>query len=238
MAAAVATSKISISVSNPFHVPRKSAPVPAPSTRLQPTHAPSSSTSTSTTTDTDMSTSDASPRTFKRLRSSLEHSIRNATRSKAKSPPLPPDEDEFGTITATAQGRAGKVKEKDKARRKSADIHVEETEGKDKEPGRSRVLRRLESRVTFRRTRKDSTAAPQPLPASASTPLPNQKQRRPPMSDDEEDDLPGGFTPFRAPSLRGASMSSPALHLSSQALPSPKSQPFAGLASHANGSSI
>lgn len=61
--------------------------------------------------------------------------------------------------------------------------------------------------TTFRRTRKDSSTQP-PQGHSAHSNVGATSQ-----------------TTYTAPSLRGASLSSPALHLSSQALPSPKSQP-------------
>ncbi|KAI0046488.1 hypothetical protein FA95DRAFT_1669085 [Auriscalpium vulgare] len=189
--AAVATSKISISVSNPFHMA---------SSRLKQAPQPP----------------DPSSKTFKRLRTSFEQSIRSATRSKAKSP-LPPEQDEFGTVTPNSKGAP------------AADVHVLEVEQAPKEPSKDKdrdrgVLRRLESKVAFRRTRKDSTA---------HAPVPSEREDKKPGKGDAFGQA--GFTSFVAPSLRQASMSSPALHLSSQALPSPKSKP-AVAASSSSGS--
>ncbi|THU81157.1 hypothetical protein K435DRAFT_873628 [Dendrothele bispora CBS 962.96] len=75
------------------------------------------------------------------------------------------------------------------------------------------MLRRLESKVNFRRSGRDSvTPSPSPVPPQSSPRYREEKVRV------------AGHTSYMTPSLRQASISSPALHLSSQALPSPKSQ--------------
>lgn len=76
-------------------------------------------------------------------------------------------------------------------------------------PRKGRMLQRLPSRPTFFRGARDAVVA---------SPAPNPK-------DKSEKGDPTGYTNFRAPSLRQGSVSSPALHLSSQALPSPRSRP-------------
>ncbi|KAG5654371.1 hypothetical protein H0H81_003829 [Sphagnurus paluster] len=155
----------------------------------------------------DASTSTSPPppstRAFGRIRSSLEQSIRTATRSKKV--PAPPA-DEFATITI----RNGKGKEKDS------------TQPVRKEKERPGVLRRLESKVTFRRGRE----TPSPLLSM-------------PVDKDLVDKVrAAGFTPFVAPSMRQGSMSSPSLHLSSQALPSPKSRPSIPVSSSSNSEAL
>ncbi|KAF9563140.1 hypothetical protein CPC08DRAFT_761081 [Agrocybe pediades] len=115
---------------------------------------------------------------FQRLKSSLEQSIRTATRSrKTAQSPTP---DEFATLNASK----GKGKEKEKQK--------EDEREKDKDKEKMNMLRR----VTFRKP-----AAP------------------------KEEERIAGKTSYLTPSLRLASMSSPALHLSSQPFPSPKSHP-------------
>ncbi|KAJ7577053.1 STE/STE11/cdc15 protein kinase [Mycena floridula] len=115
-----------------------------------------------------------------RIRSTLEQTLRSAGRTKK--PSVRPVADEFST-----------VKGKEKA-----------VEPKEKE--KTGMLRRLESKVNFRRSVTPSPIPPSPAPAV-------EKPRV------------AGFTSFVTPSLRQASISSPALHLSSQAIPSPKSRP-------------
>ncbi|KIM44724.1 hypothetical protein M413DRAFT_25159 [Hebeloma cylindrosporum] len=129
-----------------------------------------SSASSRSTTQTPDPPPESSSKTFQRFRSSLEQSIRTATRSK-KVPP--PGVDEFATLTA-------KGKEKEKTEDKMG------------------MLRR----VTFRKRE------------SSPPPPPKEKTGR-----------VAGFTSFITPSMRQATMSSPALHLSSQPFPSPKSRP-------------
>ncbi|KAF4593894.1 hypothetical protein EYR40_008689 [Pleurotus pulmonarius] len=157
------------------------------------------------------STSDTSSKPFQRIRSSLEHSLRTATRSKKSSSTLPPTDD-FATLTP----KTSKGKEKET-------VDDSTTKGKDK----SRVLRRLESKVTFRRHGRDSPSSPSPVPPSPAPAPFAAKVKRGGKEAEHDEDLVrmAGFTSFMTPSLRQASMSSPALHLSSQALPSPNSQP-------------
>ncbi|KAF9454333.1 hypothetical protein P691DRAFT_809889 [Macrolepiota fuliginosa MF-IS2] len=138
---------------------------------------------------------DTGPKTFNRL-ASIGQSIRTATRSK-KAPA--PESDDFATITTKTV--KGKGREK---------IPAEEL---PKEKDKMNVFGKLGSKVTFRRTRRESLApSPLPLPQDAATST-------------EGKERVAGVTSFMTPSLRLASLSSPAIHLSSQALPSPKSQP-------------
>ncbi|KAF9266954.1 hypothetical protein L218DRAFT_996486 [Marasmius fiardii PR-910] len=126
-------------------------------------------------------------------RPTLLQSIRSATRSK-KSPAPPPDD--FDNLTV----RQNKGKEK----AVSDDLPKEKLG----------VLRRLESKVNFRKSGRESVT-PSPSPIS------------PPSGDADRNEgkvRVAGSTSYTTPSLRLASMSSPALHLASQALPSPKSQ--------------
>lgn len=174
---------------------------------------PSSSRSQQPSTYSDASTSsvpEPSTKTFQRIRSSLEQSLRTATRSK-KLPPPPTDE--FATITA----RSDKGKEREK-------VTGEEPPRKDKE--RSKMLRRLESKVTFRRGRESLTPSPLP-PVSVAIP-----------KDAADKVRAAGFTSFVTPSMRQGSMSSPSLHLSSQAMPSPKSRPAIPASSSSNSDAI
>ncbi|KAE9397077.1 hypothetical protein BT96DRAFT_996156 [Gymnopus androsaceus JB14] len=177
MAAAVLSTSSTSSVSAPFamssHQRLALSPPPAASSSRskQPAHSSHSPHQESTI------------KPFTRIRSSLEQSLRTATRSK-KAPA--PAADEFATVS--------KSKGKEKA--------------PEEKPG---MLRRLESRVNFRRT---ITPSPSPSPAPPVSPKESTEKVR-----------SAGSTSYTTPSLRLASMSSPALHLSSQALPSPKSRP-------------
>ncbi|KAH9166815.1 Pkinase-domain-containing protein [Lactarius sanguifluus] len=176
------------------------------------------------------SSTESAPKTFKRLlRSPFDQTLRSATRSKGKSStsavPLPAD-DHFATVTAKddSHGKQG------------TEVNVTEvvareaTAGKDKE--RTGMLKRFETKVAFRRTRKvsgteSSTNAPIKPPSynsnRGSEDLDSHTQDRLPEQPGKDQlrfRLPG-FTSFATPSLRLASMSSPALHLSSHASPSP-----------------
>ncbi|KAL0575977.1 Protein kinase of the Mitotic Exit Network, partial [Marasmius crinis-equi] len=122
-------------------------------------------------------------------RPTLLQSLRSATRSKKSPAPAP---DDFENVT------------------------IRQSKGKEKATSEEKpnMLRRLESKVNFRKGRESVTPSPSPL-------LPSMvdKDRM------EEKVRVAGSTSYSTPSLRLASMSSPALHLSSQALPSPRSQP-------------
>ncbi|KAJ7116024.1 hypothetical protein C8R44DRAFT_628426 [Mycena epipterygia] len=120
------------------------------------------------------------PKALHRLRSSLEQSLRTATRSKKTAQPVVGDLVTISTGTSKGKERAG-----------SEDV------SKDK----SKAL------WNFRRGGRQSvTPSPSPVPPSPAVD----------RSDAE-------FTGYMG-TLRQGSMSSPALHLYSQALPSPKSQ--------------
>ncbi|KAJ7890536.1 Pkinase-domain-containing protein [Mycena olivaceomarginata] len=111
------------------------------------------------------------PKTFHRIKSSLEQSLRTATRSKKTAQPVV---ENYLTVSGKGKERAGND-DKDKSKTK-----------------------------WFSRSGRQSvTPSPSPIPPS---PVP--------------DDRPAGYLG----TLRHGSLSSPALHLSSQALPSPKSR--------------
>ncbi|KII87368.1 hypothetical protein PLICRDRAFT_177128 [Plicaturopsis crispa FD-325 SS-3] len=174
----------------------KTAALPVSSSRSP---LPPASTASNISSTSNADAPETSAKTFNRLRSSLEQSLRHATRSKTK--PLPVPADDFGTVVNTKS--KGKEKEKPKAKE----------EAPPKEKDKSRMLRRLESKVGFRRS-----VTPTPPPVADKP----KEAKKPNGSADKV--RAAGFTSFITPSLRQASMSSPALHLSSQAIPSPKSQ--------------
>ncbi|TFY59959.1 hypothetical protein EVJ58_g5448 [Rhodofomes roseus] len=133
---------------------------------------------------------DAQPKTFKRLRSSLEQSIRTATKSKAKmSAPV----DETGAI-APSEGVNGKGKGR------ASEEHLPE----EKSKSRSRML----SKVSFRRP-----AARDMQPSAPPPPVPGvgQEASRAARDRDKDRTRVAGNTSFLTPSLRQASMSSPVL---------------------------
>ncbi|KAJ7155370.1 Pkinase-domain-containing protein [Mycena crocata] len=116
------------------------------------------------------------PKTFHRIRSSLEQSLRTATRSKKTAQPVVEDYLTISTGASKGKERAGSEDAKDKSKA-----------------------------LWFRRSGRQSvTPSPSPIPPSPA--------------------VERGNTKFVTPTLRQGSMSSPALHLYSQALPSPKSQ--------------
>lgn len=151
--------------------------------------------------------------TFKRFRSSLEQSLKTATRSRAK---VPPPINDFVTITAKGKGKE-----------EAPEDQAVAVKGQEKEKNKFSMLQRLESKVGLRRTTRESTVAPTiPLDpnhinattnatgagAHGNNPDVVTKSRQ------------AGFTSFATPSLRQASMSSPALHLLSQEMSSPSLQ--------------
>ncbi|KAH8997825.1 Pkinase-domain-containing protein [Lactarius hatsudake] len=250
--AAAVSSKIGPAVSSPLHtVATRMVAVnpdpPSTSAALARTHPTSPSMASSSTSPRPPvsttrskhsvsveiippSSTESAPKTFKRLlRSPFDQTLRSATRSKGKSStsavPLPAG-DHFATVTAKddSHGKQG------------TEVNVTEvvareaTAGKDKE--RTGMLKRFETKVAFRRTRKvsgteSSTNAPIKPPSynpnRGSEDLDTYTQDRLPEQPGKDQlrfRLPG-FTSFATPSLRLASMSSPALHLSSHASPSP-----------------
>ncbi|KAF7308545.1 Cell division control protein [Mycena chlorophos] len=164
------------STSSHFHMPshrnpsKQSATPGASSSRLPPT--------ATITVAAAPGAPEPAPKTFHRIRSTLEQSLRTATRSK-KTAQAPVVNDYLTISTGKGKERAEDAKDKEKA---------------------SKAL------WGFRRSGRTSvTPSPTPIPPSP-----------------EPADEP--FTPFISPTLRQASVSSPALHLYSQAVPSPKSQ--------------
>ncbi|KAH9852020.1 Pkinase-domain-containing protein [Lenzites betulinus] len=198
MAAAVA--KLNVSISKPL---------PMPSQKHSDPGAPLSSAAASSSRLQASRPSEAQPKTFSRLRSSLEQSLRTATKSKAK---LPATVDESGLLSQGAGKGKGRASEDDVP--------------KEKEKARSRML----SKVSFRRPGRD-TSTPSPVPAVPPLASEQNQAARGERDRDKPKDKDkvcvAGHTSFLTPSLRQASMSSPTLHLSAQPIPSSFTQPFA-----------
>ena len=144
---------------------------------------------------------DSSSTTFRRLRSSLEQSLRSTTRSRVKAP-LSAD---FGTITKTSKGHDDSARhEQGKVTRKFS------------------LLKRLETKVGLRLARQDSTTAPS-TPVTPGGDQANESRVHVNNADTTSGRV-AGWRGFMTPSLRQGSVSSPTLHLSSQALLSSGSQ--------------
>lgn len=195
-------------IPNPFHMvslqlanPRRDPPPKA----LPCTPEPSSSSSYASAQEI----SETTPMTFKRLRSSLEQSLKTATRSRAKV--LPPVDD-FATVSVKGNGKE-----------KEHEDHVA-VKGQKKDKIMSGMLKRLESRVGLRRAARVSTSTSIPLDASHTNAIGATTGNN---ADEITKSRQPGFTSFATPSLRQASVSSPALHFSSQNLPPGPSQPAA-----------
>ncbi|KAF7370599.1 Cell division control protein [Mycena sanguinolenta] len=169
--AVLATVNVSTSTSSHFHMPQRAPSKPslsgASSSRLQ-SNPPAATLSVSNAAGAP----EPAPKTFHRIKSSLEQSIRTATRSKKTAQPVVTD---YLTISN------GKGKERDAA--------------DDKDKGKSKWFSRS--------GRQSVTPSPSPIPPS---PVPDER--------------PTGYLG----TLRQGSLSSPALHLYSQAIPSPKSR--------------
>ena len=166
---------------------------------------PSAESSTSSHLPVHHNTSESSQTTFKqRIRASLEHGLRTATRSRARA--TSPDDD-FDTI-------------RNRDRLYSDDIVKKDS---DNEKAKSGMFERLEFKVGFRWAPRNSVTRP-------STPtVSSADQSRVSIEHVNNAEMHGqsrvaGWTSFITPSLRQASVSSPAVHLSS---PSPNSQPAA-----------
>ncbi|KAI0666800.1 Pkinase-domain-containing protein [Trametes maxima] len=197
MAAAVA--KLNVSISKPLPMASQKHADPGASSSRLPSSPPA----------------EAQPKTFSRLRSSLEQSLRTATKSKAKAAVAV---DESGVLSGGAGKGKGRASEDDGP--------------KEKGGARSRML----SKVSFRRPgRETSTPSPSPVPplpppANAQNERGRAERDRPKdkiIHKDKDRLRPAGHTSFLTPSLRQASMSSPTLHLSAQPIPSSFTQPFA-----------
>lgn len=162
---------------------------------------------------------ESSQTTFRqRIRSSFEHGLKTATRSMAKASF---SDDDFEIISA---------KSKDKVNSMSIDI---DTRDHDNEKDKSGMLKRLESKVGLRRAGRNSVSL-------SSTPIvsPAGQSR---VGAEHVNNAEGhgkprvaGWTSFITPSLRQASMSSPAVHLSSHPIPSSSSQPVVAVGPTSN----
>ena len=175
----------------PSRVGAKSPPVPLTASSSRAAEASTS----------DLRAIETTGKPFRKIRSSLEQTLRTATRSRSK--PVVPPTDEFATL---------KVKQ-DKGKAKASGEEQEKAKDRDK-------LRKLSAFGVNFRYGKES-AAPSPTPPSIVGKMKNGGNVK--IQEGERVRV-GGLTSFITPSLRQASMSSPALHLSSQAIPSPKSQ--------------
>ncbi|KAI9509767.1 hypothetical protein F5148DRAFT_701000 [Russula earlei] len=158
------------------------------------------------------SPSESAPITFKRLlRSPFEQTIRSTARSKGKADPSSPPSDGDRSTAITAKA----------------------TQATDSAKERTGIFKRFETKVTLRRSRKPS------LPEHSTHPVPSPpfNDHKPEEDLDGQDNLPAengkglhrfrlpGFTSFVSPSLTLASLSSPAVHLSSSPPSSPSSPP-------------
>jgi hypothetical protein len=240
MAAAVVTSQVGAAVSTPPRRPSArtavnsdslaaSAPYTTSSTSSKSPRSPSQPTFSATRSrlahsqvTPQPSSSESAPMTFKRLlRSPFEQTIRSATRSKGKpTSPLSssPLGNHFHSITAKDDSRGAK----EGTEVKVAELVAREDGNKE----RTGVFKRFETKVALRRTRKVSVTESR----SDAVPPPTFNQQGDGLEKDSlqygKDQhrfrLPG-FTSFVTPSLRHASLSSPAVHLSSNDSPSPSS---------------
>jgi len=248
MAAAVVTSQISSAVSTPPRmvslrtaVNSDSLAAPAPYTTSIASSSKSPRSPPPPTLSTTRSkfahsqvmpqpSSESAPMTFKRLlRSPFEQTIRSATRSKGKpTSPLSsfPPGNHIPSIT---------VKDDNRGAKEGTEVKVTELMAReDGNKERTGVFKRFETKVAMRRTRKISVTEPpsdvvspptfdqfdqrdEDLERRDSLPVENGK-------DQHRFRLPG-FTSFVTPSLRLASLSSPAVHLSSNDSPSPSHPP-------------
>ncbi|KAG8221003.1 Pkinase-domain-containing protein [Butyriboletus roseoflavus] len=142
---------------------------------------------------------ESSQTTFRqRIRSSFEHGLKTATRSKVK---VSAPNDDFETISA---------KQKDN----------DNSTSDDSDKGRSGMFKRLESKVGLRRAGRNSvTPSSTPTVSSADQTRVSTEH----VNNAERHGQPrvAGWTSFITPSLRQASVSSPAIHLSSLPIPSP-----------------
>lgn len=171
------------------------------------------------------SSSDSAPMTFKRwLHSPFEQTIRSATRSKGKhTTPLSssPLGNHFPLIT---------VKDDNRGAQEGTEVKVAELVAReDGKKERTGVFKRFETKVPLRRTRKVSVtesrsdAVPPPTFNQQGDDLERQDSLLAEYGKDQHRFRLPGFTSFVTPSLRLASLSSPAIHLSSNDPPSPSS---------------
>ncbi|TCD71833.1 hypothetical protein EIP91_003176 [Steccherinum ochraceum] len=201
MATTILQSKVNVAISSAFHM------APSKDVDSSPSRNPGPSSSRLAPSSSQLppgpSVPEAQPKTFKRLRTSLEQSLRTATKSRLKAQ-AGRAVDEDGVINVTQ----GKGKEK----------ATSEEQAVPKDKPKSSML----SKVSFRLAGgRDSASPVPPVPAGRKEATNLERDR------DKDKVREAGFTSFLTPSLRQASMSSPTLHLPSQGYPSPYSQPFA-----------
>jgi hypothetical protein len=178
-----------------------------PFTKSTPTPPTASSSQTSEASTSSSVAPEPSAKPFGKIRSQLE-TLRSATRSRARAAPPPED---FATV------RVKTVKGKEKA------LPSDEVPKESKEGGRSGFVRRIESKIGLRPRRESITRAPAPIPPPIIGRTKDGGEKNVKIQETERV-RSGEFGSFDSPLLYHASTSSPAIHLSSQAIPSPKSQ--------------
>ncbi|OBZ73803.1 hypothetical protein A0H81_05896 [Grifola frondosa] len=166
MADVLASSKFNVTVSNPFQMVSHKHSESSP---------PSVTVASSSRVQSPSQVSGLQPKTFSRLRSSLEQSLRTATKSKSK---LPAIVDETGVLSQSETKGKGRASEDDVP--------------KEKEKAKSRML----SKVSFRRPGKDSSA-PSPVPPPVAS---EQKEAEGRRGSAQGQTIPSSFTqPFALP---------------------------------------
>ncbi|CAK5267814.1 unnamed protein product [Mycena citricolor] len=182
----VAPVNVPASTSSHYHIPSHRTPSKSSAT---PGASSSRSTFQNPSATIKATVPESAPKTFHRIRSSLEQSLRTATRSKKT---IPTPDDDFATLSP------GTVKGKERA--------TEESKEKAK------------PLWNFRRTTRQPPPSPSPSPG-------------PDRSDTEHGE-------YISPTLRQGSVSSPALHIYSQALPSPNSHSAIAASSSSNSDAL
>ena len=178
MTSAVLHLRAQLGISSPFNMARDPDPI-------------ANSISTSSKASEPSGNPDIQLRTFKRFKSSLEQSIRAATRSRS-------NKHSTSSVSADANGLSTTSATMSKGREKEDIIVAEES---------AKVKTKMLPKVTFKLMTRDGAG-----PSSATRKTHAHKRSEP---------LPArepGSTSYLTPSLRLASLSSPALHLYSQTI--------------------
>ncbi|KAK6992189.1 cell division control protein [Favolaschia claudopus] len=194
--AVLATVNVPTSTSSHFRMPSQRAPPkPSASAGASSSRLPPNPSSATLSVSTAPGAPEPAPKTFHRIKSTLEQSLRTATRSKKTAQPVVSDYLTISNANGVGKGkeRAGVDGEKDKSR----------------------------SKWFSRSGRQSVTPSPSPIPPS-------------PIPPEQGDERPAGFLG----TLRQGSLSSPALHLYSQALPSPKSRSAIPASSSSNSDAL
>lgn len=167
---------------------------------------------------------------LKRLRSSIEQTLRTVTRSRTtRTKPV--------TVSQSVNESSTPDKGKGKDKQSGDDVMIEQGDNLNE---RLKGLKRFESKVGFRSRLKGSQVKPSVLVESSALPPIIGKTKDGGGNNvnvkihEGGNTRIGGSASFITPALRQASMSSPALHLASQAIPSPKSQSAVLASSNSN----